>query len=204
MSPYVRMRSRLAGGFSIVELMVTVAVLAILLAVAVPSLRTAMRRSYVSDTTNSLVGDLAYARAEAAGRHKYVSICRSSDGAACDGGTSKSYATGWLIYAYDGGSTGPNQEYSTTASPAHELLRVSRGDNRTTVAATDEKVLTFNQSGLPVKNGARSAEDFLVCVLNKAGDAGESTTDIPGRKVSLNASGGVATAQLPAATACTL
>jgi type IV fimbrial biogenesis protein FimT len=197
-------RARAGNGFSIVELMTTIAVLAVLLAVAVPSLRTAMRRSYVSSTTNSMVGDLTYARAEAAGRHKYVSICRSSDGASCDTGGSKSYASGWLVYAYDGGSTGPNQAYSTTATPAHELLRVSTGDDRTSVAATDEKVLTFNQSGLPVANSGRTAEEFVICVLDRAGDAGESTTEVPGRRVLLNASGGVTTAELPAGTACTI
>lgn len=198
------MRAHATAGLSMVELMITIAVLAILLAVAVPSLRTAMRRGYVSNTTNALAGDLTYARAEAAGRHKYVSICRSSDAATCAGGTSKSYATGWLIYAYDGGSTGPNQAYSTTATPAHALLRASKGDSRTTLAATDEKVLTFNQSGLPVANSGRTAESFRVCVLNKAGDGGESTVEIPGRTVSLNASGGVSIAELAPATACTL
>jgi len=198
------MHSREIAGLSLVELMITILVLAILLAVAVPSLRTAMRRGYVSNTTNDLAGDLAYARAEAAGRHKYVSICRSTDAETCDTGTSSSYATGWLIYAYDGGSTGPNQTYSTTADPAHALLRASKGDDRTSISATDEKVLTFNQSGLPVTNNGRTAENFVICVLNKSGDGAESTAEVPGRQVSLNPSGGVSIAELAPAAACTL
>ena len=53
-------------GFGVIELMVAVAIVAILTATALPSFREMGRRMTVTSTTNDLVGALAMARAEAA------------------------------------------------------------------------------------------------------------------------------------------
>ena len=89
-------------GFSLVELMVALAVAAILLVAAGPSFRDAIRRNKVSSASNALLADIAYARSEAINRGNVVSICPSSDQATCTG-NGKAYENGWLVYTYQAG-----------------------------------------------------------------------------------------------------
>ena len=51
-----------AGGFSLIEIVTTTAIVSILAAVAVPSLREIIQRNRVAGEVNSFVGDLRYAR----------------------------------------------------------------------------------------------------------------------------------------------
>ena len=71
------------GGFTLLELMVTLAVASILAVIALPSFRDLLRKNQVSSANNALLADLSYARSEAITRGNIVSICPSSDGATC-------------------------------------------------------------------------------------------------------------------------
>jgi type IV fimbrial biogenesis protein FimT len=64
-----------AIGFTLVELMVTIAVLAVLVAIALPDLRTFLVNSKLSSNTNEFIGLLNYARSEAISRNQVVSVC---------------------------------------------------------------------------------------------------------------------------------
>ena len=72
------MKLRDDRGFTLVELMMTLAVLAILLVVAAPPLRDAVRRHRVIAASNALRADIAYARTEAILGGMVASICASS------------------------------------------------------------------------------------------------------------------------------
>jgi type IV fimbrial biogenesis protein FimT len=61
-------------GFTLLELMVTVAVLAILLTVGVPSFRDLIQNNRVTTQTNELVTALNFARAEAVKRGRSVQV----------------------------------------------------------------------------------------------------------------------------------
>lgn len=67
-------------GFTLIELVVTIAVLSILVTVAVPSMRTFIQNGRLITQTNDLIGDLNYARSEAIKRRINTGICRSTDG----------------------------------------------------------------------------------------------------------------------------
>lgn len=86
----VRARMR---GFTIVELAVTVAVLAILLAIAAPSFKEIMLGTKLTSQANSLVASAHLARGEAIKRNQPVRLCASSDGASCAG----SWEQGWIV-----------------------------------------------------------------------------------------------------------
>lgn len=73
-------------GFSLLELMTTVAVLAILVAIAVPSFTTLINSNRLTSQANELVVAFQYARSEAARLNSRVTLCPSSDGESCSGG----------------------------------------------------------------------------------------------------------------------
>lgn len=89
------------GGFTLVELIVTVSVLAILTTIAVPSFSSLLNSNRLTGAANDLVGGLQAARLEAVRRNQVVTFCKSADNATCAGNGSGSWA-GWIVLATDG------------------------------------------------------------------------------------------------------
>jgi type IV fimbrial biogenesis protein FimT len=82
-------------GFTMLELLVTLAILAILTTMAVPSLIDTMGRMAVNSAVRSMATSLSFARTEAIKRGQNVSICPTTDGADCAAG---SWAGGWIVF----------------------------------------------------------------------------------------------------------
>lgn len=76
-----RLRST-SKGFTLIELMVTVSVLAILVGLALPDLRSFLVSNRLSSDVNGLIGLLNYARSEAIVRNQSVVVCPKTNGAA--------------------------------------------------------------------------------------------------------------------------
>lgn len=74
-----------AQGFTLMELMVTLAVLAVILGLAVPSFATLVRRNRLVAAANELVAAAQLARIEAVRRNRPVTLCPSTDGVLCGG-----------------------------------------------------------------------------------------------------------------------
>ncbi|WP_420993330.1 GspH/FimT family pseudopilin [Cupriavidus sp. 30B13] len=71
------------GGFTLIELMVALSVLAILAAAAIPNFSSFLHRSRITSESSRLVSDIETARSEAARRNATVTICPTMDGASC-------------------------------------------------------------------------------------------------------------------------
>lgn len=84
--PAIRPR---AAGFTIVELMFTVFIAAILFAVAVPSFRQMMANNRLATQSNDMIGAVNIARSEAITRNTDVVLCRAASETAttCSGST---------------------------------------------------------------------------------------------------------------------
>lgn len=83
-------------GFTLVELMVTVAVLAVFVGVAIPNFSTMILNNRSVAFGEELTSALAYARTEAVRRSARVSVCGSSNGTSCTGGTE--WRVGFIVY----------------------------------------------------------------------------------------------------------
>ncbi|KAA3650119.1 MAG: prepilin-type N-terminal cleavage/methylation domain-containing protein [Proteobacteria bacterium] len=110
-------------GVTLIELMVTVAVVAILAAFAVPSFQELIRSSRLSTAANDLSTALALARGEAIRRGGRVTLCRSSTATnatpVCDTGGG-SWGDGWVLFVNADADTPP------AIDAGEEILR--RGD----------------------------------------------------------------------------
>jgi type IV fimbrial biogenesis protein FimT len=86
------------SGFSLLELMVALAVGSIILVVGVPSFQGTLNNQRMTSATNELVMSLNLAKSEAIKRVMYVSVCKSSNGVSCTaGGTG--WDDGWIVFA---------------------------------------------------------------------------------------------------------
>ncbi|MEJ7686276.1 MAG: GspH/FimT family pseudopilin [Variovorax sp.] len=95
-----RVRSARQRGFTLIEAMVVIAISAILMAMAVPSMRQLIESNGVANSVNGFVGSLSFARSEALKRGVSVTMCRSSDAQAasptCE--NAQDWQAGWIVF----------------------------------------------------------------------------------------------------------
>lgn len=141
-------------GFSLVELMVTVAIVAILASVAAPSFMSMLALNRLSSQTNDFIGAIQYARSEAIKLNRSVSLCRvaSAVATACAGGGEWSH---WVVRS-DAGMV----LRRGSVSGAGTTLRVS--------STLDDDSLTFLGSGL--SNASDGANALRVCTSSSSSD----------------------------------
>ena len=166
------------NGFTLIELMVTISVAAILLALAVPAFQNLLISNRITAQTNDLVSDLAFARSEAIKRGLRVSACLTSTPAttplSCGAGTD--WTVGWIVFV-DTGTAG--DATGDTILRTHEALS---GNN--TLAVLGNHFISYFPSGT-----VDAAETFTLC-----------HTATLGRNVAVSSTGRVSTT--PTTTIC--
>ncbi|SFS04891.1 type IV fimbrial biogenesis protein FimT [Dyella sp. OK004] len=188
-------------GFSLVELMIALAVASILAIVAAPGFRDMLRRNKVSGASNALLADIAYARSEAASRGGIVSICPSSDGLSCvtDG---TAYEGGWLVYTYSPGNGVANTTYDSTKPTTNILLRSNGARDGVSIQALDKVILSFGSQGQTLRSDTAQPK-FETCSRPKGQTGtGVSTTVVPGAVLTVNPSGSVSSQSVGVQSSC--
>lgn len=82
-------------GFTLIEIMVTLVVFAIVTVLAVPNFRTFVQSNNITASANNLMGSLSLARSEAVKRNTTVSICASNSQVGCTG---VDWDAGWIVF----------------------------------------------------------------------------------------------------------
>jgi len=132
-------RARTAG-FTLVELMVTLAVVGILAAVAVPAMTSLIAGNRLAGASSELTSSLQLARSEAIRRNAQVTICASSNGTTCSASTDWSR---WIV-------TGPDN--SAAAGAANDVILTHTAPTALRVRGPSAGIV-FRPSGL-IRAGA--------------------------------------------------
>lgn len=157
-----------ARGFTLIELAVVLAVLAIVMRIAVPAMQGMMNSSQITTTTNNLVSALALARSEAVKRATRVTVA------------SADWTTGWQVFVDQGtvGSSAGDLELRVQQSAANAPPTVVPGANFS-------NYISYLPSGISQGNGGASNGSIVV---SKAGISRTICISTTGR-VSVIASG---------------
>jgi len=137
---FAAMNRQMQTGFNLTELLVVVAIVAILLGIGIPSFRYVTNANRASAEVNGLLGDLMYARAEAIREGTPVVVCTSADSQSCANVTT--WERGWIICVANAAVTCDN----TTA-----VLRVQKAFTGTDTlrpdGASNAQAVTFGRMG---------------------------------------------------------
>jgi type IV fimbrial biogenesis protein FimT len=136
------------SGFTLVELLITLAIAAILLAVGVPSFSELVKNTQLTTQVNDLVTDLALARSEAVKRAAGVAVCAGTT-AGCAGG----WGGGWIIFTDQ--DAGCDYDAGTD-----EILRVHEGLRGDTAMTAAPGCVGFTGPGYMASNVAQT---FTLC-----------------------------------------
>lgn len=171
MRPHALTR-RVASGFTLVELMVTITLLAILLTMAMPSFATWVRNAQVRTVSDALQSGLRLAQAEAVRRHRQVVFFRTNQ-TVCNASTSAdSSGAFWAV-----------RTLPLVAGDAVEAVQCGvLSDVAAGVTIAGPVALCFNSGGRQVANAATGIGG-ATCALDASGtstfDLNSSNADRP-------------------------
>jgi type IV fimbrial biogenesis protein FimT len=135
-------RKRIAG-FTLVEALTVITIVAILMALGVPSYQYVTNVNRISGEVNALLGDMQYARSEAIKEGQTVSVCSSNNPTSatptCSG--SISWQSGWIVFSdVNGDGQFNGNDVVLRAQRAFPLGDTFNANNGT-------KFVTFNREG---------------------------------------------------------
>lgn len=148
------LRSRRDAGFTLIELVVTLAVAAVLASLAAPSVRDFIVRSSMTNLGNEFNASILKARNEAVNRNTCVTMCMSSNASAASPSCTTSgtdWQVGWIVFLNPSCDAGLNK-------PAEDInMLIARPGGESSYALqtqNNRKKLNFNSRGAPGLGGA--------------------------------------------------
>lgn len=172
----MQIQTRKVHGFTVVELMISIVVAAILCAVSAPALGNLIHGETLRTSRNALVTSLNLARNMAVTRQRHVAVCPSIDQNTCSGGSV--WQHGWIVFE------------DTNADGAHDagepVLEAAPAQNGLTIVTSEgrERVVYHADGTSPGTNltvtfcdgrGAKAAGTVIVSNSGRPRQAGATT-----------------------------
>lgn len=144
-----------SAGFTLIELMVTITLVVVIMALAAPSFATFQRNSELTSTANTFLSSLSSARTEAMKRGRNVTVAPAAD---------SDWSKGWVVFVDADGSGTLNGSETALASepePPHDIGVVAGSSPEGFKAADGKVYVMFGGSGYPkLSNGAFQASSL--------------------------------------------
>ena len=156
-------KSRRARGFTLVEVMVVTAVVAVLAAVAIPAMRSFVQDERQFTQAQRLWMGLNLARSESRKQDVSIKVCASTDGLTCSN-SATGWAGGWIVLSSALNTTKPAM--TVPALPAGTTLS----------EATPLAIVTFYSNGMTAAPAA-----FTFCDSRGAANARSVEVTLAGR-----------------------
>jgi type IV fimbrial biogenesis protein FimT len=159
-------------GFTLLELMVAIVVLAVLLGVAAPTFTDVMRNRRLTSQINQLVYSLALTRSEAVKRVNTVTACKSATGSAC-GTVGVDWEDGWIVFS------DPDGDQVFDAADGEVILQINQAllDGFTMRGSADvANAITLEPSGV-----SRAQGIFVLCAEGRTDYARLTDVSLAGR-----------------------
>jgi type IV fimbrial biogenesis protein FimT len=147
-----------ARGFTLLELMVVVAIAAILMAISASSFQSLTQSNRTLAESSLLSGAIKLARAEALKRGLPVALCASSDGRTCSGASA--WQAGWLVFVDVNG----NKAIDDGDTPLRVQRAFAGGD--TAVASGGTSAMAFSRDGFALNQANAETWTFKTAVTN--------------------------------------
>lgn len=151
-----------------IELMITVLIAAIVLAIAIPSLTAVSTEIRLNSVRQQLILDLTYARSEAVNQGGQIAICPSdsieSNLVSCSADL-KDWSKGWIVFEDIDNSGVFNPPFDrTSGSPRNDwddaLLKTNQVDSNAAISWERTNAVTFDGEGQAT---SPSAGTFKIC-----------------------------------------
>jgi len=138
-------------GFTLIELMVTLTVAAIILGIAAPNMRTFILNNRISSAANDLLRSIQTARTEAPKRQQFVVICMTANGTSC----ATSNYIGWIVFE------DTNKDWVRQTSEPIIDSHTFESD-KIKILADGDKIISYAATGFANLAGAKTPSTAMV------------------------------------------